>query len=443
MEPVRVGGLADVLACTDLQDGGQRVAVKLLRDMPDRNELLQEAFHREVKALRELRHPNIVLLRDAGTNDATGRYYLALEWVPYSLPSWIADHPVADASAFIDYIGFPILQALAFAHERKVIHRDVKPSNVLVTDEGVVKLADFGISKIKTALVESNHTLAQYSSVPFAPPERESKSSFSRDVFGFGVFLLVSLSAEAVEGYTDFPRALDSLEVDLEVVDLIESCVSLEPADRPRSAPELLLKLDAIRQRRRAADRRVRSLSLDLVPSVKQRIIEQEEIPESSVKDLVLRELADSPSLRPLLNDKETPALFDSPWFGDERHFFIYGDEWSFRAVAREESPRLAVIGAVRVGAIENESQRDRHLVLSNVRFVLEPPLNYATAREDIRSVIDAAFAYEGVRQGERKAQERARYSSSGTVSLTREKPPTRSVSSVAKWYSNPATATA
>lgn len=407
-DAAREGGLSEVFACSDLDDGGERVAVKLLKDLPDRDETLRLLFEREVAALRELRHPNIVLLRDAGVDPDSGRYYLALEWVPHDLVGWLREHP-ATTEQFMAGVGFPILRALAFAHERKVIHRDLKPSNVLVSNAGTPKLADFGISKIKSSLSSGSKTLAAYTSHPYAPPEAESKSSFSRDVFAFGVFVLVCLTGDAIEGYEDFPSALDTLEGDLEFIDLIESCVSLDPADRPRSAPELLVRLEALERRRQAVERPTRTISLELIPSARRRLQEEEGIPESAVKSLVLRELSDSPSMRPLLAEGESPSIFDGQWFGEDRHFFVYGDEWSLRVVASDENPRLLVIGAARVGALENDVQRDRHLVLEGVRFVLDPPLNHAVARDDIRAVVESAFAHEGMRQGERRAQERAR----------------------------------
>lgn len=408
-EPPREGGLADVLACTDLEQGGQRVAVKLLKNLPDKDETLQLLFEREVSALQELRHENIVHLQEAGIDEESGRYFLALEWVPHDLPGWLAAHPPASTEEFLEQVGLPILRALSFAHERKVVHRDVKPSNVLVTDDGTPKLADFGISKIKTSLSEGGHTLAAYSSRPYAPPEAESKSSFSRDVFAFGVFLLACLTKGPIEGYEDFAPALDALEADLELIDLVESCVSLDPSDRPRSAPELLLRLEAVQRRHRAEEQRIRTISLDLSGGAKRRIMEEEQIPEAGVRDLVLRELADAPSLRPLLDTGETATVFDGPWFGEARHLFLFGDEWSFRAVAEGEGPRLTVIGAARIGAIETDLERERHLVLDNVRFTLDPPLNYATARDEIRQLVEESFAHEGIRHGERRAKERAR----------------------------------
>lgn len=407
-EPPRIGGLSEVYSCSDLEEGGVRVALKLLKDLPEKNEILQLLFEREVTALRELKHQNIVQLRDAGVDSESGRYFLALEWVPNDLLTWLAGRDLA-ADEVLRQVGLPVLRALAFAQERKVVHRDVKPSNVLVTDQGVPKLADFGISKLKTSLADSSHTLANYSSYPFAPPEQESKSSFSRDVFGFGVFLLACLSKSSIASYDDFAGALDSLDASFELVDIIESCIALEASARPRSAPELLLQIERIVNGVAADSRPSLTISLDLKRSTQQRIVQEEGLQEAEVGALVLRELSDAPSMRPLLAEGEDPAVFGDSWFGESRHFFLYGDEWSFRAIAEENEPRLAVISAARVGAVENDNRRDRHLVLEGIRFTVDAPLNYEAARSEIRSLVERVYAHEGMRHGERTAYERQR----------------------------------
>ncbi|MBK6856878.1 MAG: hypothetical protein IPG97_10120 [Microthrixaceae bacterium] len=123
--------------------------------------------------------------------------------------------------------------------------------------------------------------------------------------------------------------------------------------------------------------------------STRAKILKEEDLPESEVGSLILRELSDAPSLRPLLEDGEDAAVFADSWFGDTRHFFLYGDEWSFRVVADEREPRLAIISGARVGAVENDSRRDRHLVLDDVRFTVNAPLNYDSARSDIRALVE------------------------------------------------------
>ncbi len=403
-EPVRTGGIADVYACVDLTAGGERVAVKLLRVHPDKDDssgILRLQFDRETTALAELRHDNIVHMRDAGVDPDTGRYYLALDWVPHELPDWLRAHPPADFDDLMENVGLPVLRALAFAHERKAIHRDVKPANILVTAEGVPKLADFNISKFKNSLTDSRQTLAGYGSFPFAPPEAESKSSFSRDVFGFGVLLLACGAKAELTSYDDFGQALDDLQADLDTIDLIESCVSLHPSERPRSAPELLVRLEAIRRSKRVQGAAPRQISLDLTATVRSKMRDEEEVPEAAVASLVARELADAPSIRAFLVDDQTPAIFQEPWFGEQRTFLLLGQNWSFRVVAESDRPALTIIGARRVGQLGIDADRDFNMSLDGFTFTLDAPLNYAVARENLRALVEATFVHQDLRAGD------------------------------------------
>lgn len=165
------------------------------------------------------------------------------------------------------------------------------------------------------------------------------------------MFLLACLSKQPIETYDDFAGALDSLDASLELLDILESCTSLEVGSRPRSAPELLLRFERLVDREDADGRAPLTISLDVKQSTRTKILKEEDLPESEVGSLILRELSDAPSLRPLLEDGEDPAVFADSWFGDTRHFFLYGDEWSFHVVADEREPRLAIISGARVGA--------------------------------------------------------------------------------------------
>ena len=109
-----------------------------------------------------------------------------------------------------------------------------------MTSRGEPKLADFGISKVKYKLSEGSKTLIEFASKPFSPPADDSQSGYGRDVFGFGSVLLWTLAHKKVETYTDFDAALDSLDADPKLIDLIGRCVSLDEQDRPRNAVQLL-----------------------------------------------------------------------------------------------------------------------------------------------------------------------------------------------------------
>ena len=119
------------------------------------------------------------------------------------------------------------------------MRQDVKPSNVLVRDDNTPQLADFGIRKVKRQLVESGPTVVDFVSRPFAPPEGHHTSSYSRDVFSFGVLMLWCLAEVPVDDYGDFKDALDTVDASPQLIDLIESCISLDEEERPRTALEL------------------------------------------------------------------------------------------------------------------------------------------------------------------------------------------------------------
>jgi serine/threonine protein kinase len=195
-EPIASGGMADVYKAVDVGSPDMpTVAVKLLRLNEDREGLIALFFEREVRALNELRHPNIVTLLDAGYDESDGRRYLVLEWMPEDLPARLAAIRPEGWDDFADAIALPLLEGLAHAHDRQVVHRDVKPANVLVAADGTPKLANFGISKMKSTLGRSAGTVAEFVSRPYAPPEDASMSGFTRDVFGFGVLVLACLSS--------------------------------------------------------------------------------------------------------------------------------------------------------------------------------------------------------------------------------------------------------
>jgi eukaryotic-like serine/threonine-protein kinase len=137
------GGMADVYLAED-QELGRRVAIKILNDRFANDELFVERFRREAKNAAGLSHSNIVSIYDRGETDGT--YYIAMEYMDgRSLKELIVRDtvPVPVAIAYTRQI----LAALRFAHRHGIVHRDVKPHNVLVDPEGRLKVTDFGIAR--------------------------------------------------------------------------------------------------------------------------------------------------------------------------------------------------------------------------------------------------------------------------------------------------------
>src|ERR1700746_3550380 len=138
------GGMADVYVAED-ELLGRRVAVKLLHHHFAEDPEFVERFRREASSAAALSHPNIVAIFDRGEWQDT--YYIAMEYVAgRSLKTIVRERKALDPVLAIDIV-CQILHAARFAHKHGVIHRDLKPHNVLVDDDGRVRVTDFGIAR--------------------------------------------------------------------------------------------------------------------------------------------------------------------------------------------------------------------------------------------------------------------------------------------------------
>ena len=142
------GGMANVYLAAD-QELGRRVAIKILDDRHARDEQFVERFRREAQNAAGLSHPSIVSIYDRG--DSEGTYYIAMEYVEgRTLKELLVARGPSPLGIAIDYTR-QILSALRFAHRNGIVHRDIKPHNVIVDGEGRVKVMDFGIARAGAA----------------------------------------------------------------------------------------------------------------------------------------------------------------------------------------------------------------------------------------------------------------------------------------------------
>ncbi len=138
------GGMADVYLAED-QELGRRVALKLLNDRHAADEQFVERFRREAQSAAGLNHPNIVSIFDRGR--AEGTYYIAMEYLDgRTLKELLVRNGPTPIPIAIDYAR-QILGALSFAHRNGIIHRDIKPHNIVVGGDGRLKVTDFGIAR--------------------------------------------------------------------------------------------------------------------------------------------------------------------------------------------------------------------------------------------------------------------------------------------------------
>ncbi|MGW6225934.1 AAA domain-containing protein [Cellulosimicrobium cellulans] len=238
----RPGGLSTVRKGIDTRDGSN-VAVKFVVGPTD--ELSRKVFDREVGALRQLSHPNIVHFRDAGV-DETGTFYIVLDWVDRNLNDLLSEPPWPDWDALYDALAKPLVDGLSYAHLKGLEHRDIKPGNILVDGSGQPLLADFGIAKLRGDQQHSELTVQYYRSGPYAPPEVDAPAPYVRDVYSVGVVLLQCLTPTPIKTYSDVLGALETVRVPPDVRTLLESCVSANHLDRPRNGSELATALSKL-----------------------------------------------------------------------------------------------------------------------------------------------------------------------------------------------------
>jgi serine/threonine protein kinase len=187
------GGMADVY-CAEDQQLGRKVAVKLLYRRFAEDLQFVERFRREASSAAGLQHPGIVAIFDRGEWDGT--YYIAMEYVEgRTLKEIVRERGPAPPEAAID-IAVQILRAVRFAHKRGVVHRDIKPHNVLIDDDGRVKVTDFGIARAGASdMTETGSIMgtAQY----LSPEQAQGRPVDARsDLYSTGIVLYEMLTGQ-------------------------------------------------------------------------------------------------------------------------------------------------------------------------------------------------------------------------------------------------------
>ncbi len=181
------GGMAIVYKAQDLILD-RPVAVKILRTELAEDEAFVKRFHREAEAVASLSHPNIVAIYDIGEEEDC--YYIVMEYVHgMNLKTYIRDQsPISIPDAVL--IMRQIVRAIAHAHAHGIVHRDIKPLNILIDDSGHVKVTDFGIAMaVSGATITFTHSIL--GSAHYLSPEqaRGGKATVKSDIYSLGIVL--------------------------------------------------------------------------------------------------------------------------------------------------------------------------------------------------------------------------------------------------------------
>ena len=211
------------------------VAVKVLRPEFINDEEFINKFRRESQAAASLSHPNIVSIYDVGAEDNI--YYIVMEYVNgKTLKQLIREKGKLSADETLD-IAIKIAEALNHAHENHIVHRDIKPHNILVTEDGMVKVTDFGIARAATTSTVTN-TSNVIGSVHYFSPEqaRGGYTDEKSDIYSLGVVMYEMITGRVpFQGDSPISVALKHIQEDIEPPSYVDSSI-------PKSIDTIIMK---------------------------------------------------------------------------------------------------------------------------------------------------------------------------------------------------------
>lgn len=271
------GGMATIYAAIDLRLDRQ-VAVKVMHSHLAQDEQFVSRFIREAKAAASLSHPNIVAVLDQGWNQGGAPcVFIVMELIEgATLRDYIIEQGALSTERALSIIT-PVASALAAAHKLGIVHRDIKPENILVSKEGRIKIADFGLARGallgNTMTAESSVILG---SVSYLSPEQVQRgvADARSDIYSLGIVLFEILTGQkpyqgedpvqvAIKHVNERVPAPSTIKpgLSIEIDQLVLSTTAIDPDKRPRDAVILLEKLRELSEK---LDPRKRQLSLEL-----------------------------------------------------------------------------------------------------------------------------------------------------------------------------------
>ena len=318
------GGMATIYAGIDTRLD-RPVAVKIMHAHLANDEAFVSRFIKEAKATAALSHPNIVSIQDQGWNEGgPPAVFLVMELVEGST---LRDFLNQQGSVSIEQmfqIMNPVLSALAAAHKIGIIHRDIKPENILISKDGRVKVADFGLARNmaigQTMTVESSVVLG---SVSYLSPEQVQRgvADARSDIYAVGIVLFEMLTGgKPYEGETPIQIAyrhvndriptLQSIKSDIPITisELVHAATAPNPDHRPKDAEELLNKFREI-QAQIDPKKRQMSLELDLPPSMMKSVTKRGKVSVGSALEGLKEKTSQLISTKPIKVSKAEDSI--------------------------------------------------------------------------------------------------------------------------------------
>lgn len=257
-ELIGVGGMANVYHCYDTIDA-REVAIKILKDEFLDNEDFIRRFKNESKAIAVLNHPNIVRVYDVSFGDMI--QYIVMEYIDgITLKEYIDMQGVLDWKETV-HLTTQILKALQHAHENGIVHRDIKPHNIMLLQDGTIKVTDFGIARFSS---NATRTMTEQAigSVHYIAPEqaRGEKTDGKTDIYSVGVMMYemltgklpfdgdsaVSVALMQLQANAKRPREINP-DIPEGLEEITMKAMQKNPNNRYRSAVEMLSDIERFR----------------------------------------------------------------------------------------------------------------------------------------------------------------------------------------------------
>jgi serine/threonine-protein kinase len=318
------GGMATIYAGIDTRLD-RPVAVKIMHAHLANDEAFVSRFIKEAKATAALSHPNIVSIQDQGWNEGgPPAVFLVMELVEGSTLRDFLNQQGAVSIEQMFQLMTPVISALAAAHKIGIIHRDIKPENILISKDGRVKVADFGLARNmaigQTMTVESSVVLG---SVSYLSPEQVQRgvADARSDIYAVGIVLFEMLTGgKPYEGETPIQIAyrhvndriptLQSIKSDIPITisELVHAVTAPNPDHRPKDAEELLNKFREI-QAQIDPKKRQMSLELDLPPSMMKSVAKRGKVSVGSALEGLKEKTSQLISTKPIKVSKPEDSI--------------------------------------------------------------------------------------------------------------------------------------
>ncbi|MFO7959046.1 MAG: protein kinase [Candidatus Brocadiia bacterium] len=239
------GAMAVVYEATQLSLD-RRVALKILpKEFAERDSFVRQ-FDSETELLASLNHPNIVNIIDRGREGDT--YYFAMEFVEGTTLGDLLSSGQMNEEFFIQIME-QCAEALIYAHSKGIIHRDLKPANIMLNDQGIVKIADFGVAGLLAEAQEEGKGKKKVMGTRgYMPPEQEihvNRTDERSDIFSLGAVMYRVLTGKVPDRLPPKPPSKLDPEVDPRIDSLVLKCLEAAPKKRYQSAEELLEALQS------------------------------------------------------------------------------------------------------------------------------------------------------------------------------------------------------